>query len=371
MPANAVQSRAESYTKRSAWKNHAIGWRSLLRHGLQVALFCALVAVFTTLIWPDSSYSRQLVHSLCIGLSTWLTIETGRLVVNPAHCHPSADGDAGWPKGWRGLALTVFGIGTGFFVGTRFSRWALGEAQEFAQRDLLIGLLVTAAAGTVASFYYHARGKTSALQAEIAAAERDATEARLRLLQSQLEPHMLFNTLANLRALIGVDPPAAQQMVDRMNDYLRATLAASRATQHPLATEFDRVHDYLALMAIRMGPRLAFKLNLPDDLRALPVPPLLLQPLVENAIRHGLEPQVAGGRIEVTAERAGGARLLLTVLDTGAGLPAAVQTAPPPGGFGLTQVRERLRTLYGGRATLDLRAAPAGGTRAEIAIPIE
>src|SRR5690606_21211369 len=142
-------------------------------------------------------------------------------------------------------------------------------------------------------------------------------EARLKLLEAQLEPHMLFNTLANLRALIAVDPQRAQEMLDHMIAYLRATLDASRATSHPLAAEFERLRDYLALMAIRMGPRLAFQLELPPALAAQPVPTLLLQPLVENSIRHGLEPQVQGGRIKVTARQEGEA-LVLEVLDTGA-----------------------------------------------------
>jgi len=122
---------------------------------------------------------------------------------------------------------------------------------------------------------------------------------------------MLFNTLANLRVLMTLDPPRAQAMLDHLIRYLRATLGASHAALHPLATEFAHLGDYLALMALRMGPRLQVQLHLPDTLRQHPVPPLLLQPLVENSIRHGLEPQVAGGRIEVSAALQAG-QLLLT-----------------------------------------------------------
>jgi sensor histidine kinase YesM len=182
---------------------------------------------------------------------------------------------------------------------------------------------------------------------------------------------MLFNTLANLRALIATDPPRAVAMLDRLNGYLRMTLGASRAPAHPLAAEFDRLADYLELMSMRMGERLRYTLALPAELRDVPVPPLLLQPLVENAIRHGLEPQVAGGWLGVTAHRAAD-RLVIEVRDTGVGLDAAApSTGDADGGFGLAQVRERLAAVYGGGARLAL--APAldadGGTRVTLSLP--
>ncbi|HYF43450.1 MAG TPA: histidine kinase, partial [Ramlibacter sp.] len=175
---------------------------------------------------------------------------------------------------------------------------------------------------------------------------------------------MLFNTLANLRALIAVDPQRAQTMLDHMIAYLRSTLDASLATTHPLQAEFDRLRDYLELMAIRMGPRLAFTLDLPPDLAAQPVPALLLQPLVENAIKHGLEPKVDGGRITVSARREQG-QLVLDVVDTGVG-PGEAASAK---GFGLAQIRERLATLYGPVAAMEFVANRPDGTRATVRFP--
>jgi LytS/YehU family sensor histidine kinase len=179
---------------------------------------------------------------------------------------------------------------------------------------------------------------------------------------------MLFNTLANLRVLIGLDAAQAQAMLDRLIAYLRATLNASRLSSHPLATEFERINDYLALMAVRMGPRLQVQLNLPEALRHLPVPPLLLQPLVENAIQHGLEPKVAGGRLQVTASAQAG-QLQLQVRDTGLGLGAVPSSGT---GFGVQQVRQRLATLYGAQAQLHLQAAAdgEGGVLASITLPL-
>jgi sensor histidine kinase YesM len=181
---------------------------------------------------------------------------------------------------------------------------------------------------------------------------------------------MLFNTLANLRVLIASDPARAQAMLDRLIGFLRATLAASRSGSHALADEFERIGDYLALMAVRMGPRLSVRVDLPERLRALPVPPLVLQPLVENCIQHALEPQVQGGRIELSAAREGDT-LVLRVRDTGIGLgrvPASNGTR-----FGLRQVRERLAALYGSRASLTLEEAAddEGGTLATVRLPLQ
>ena len=342
-----------------------IDWRDALRHGLEVVALCCVIAVFTTLIWPRHHYGFQLAQSLLIGLPTWLVIEFGRYLVAPAHRHESPHGGAGWPKGWRGLLLTLVGIGAGFLVGRALGQRLLGTV-DIGLRDHSLTLFITVTAGATASYYFHARSKAAALLAEKTAAERDATEAHLRLLQSQLEPHMLFNTLANLRALIGIDPPAAQRMVDRINDYLRATLNASRATAHPLAAEFDRLRDYLDLMAIRMGPRLAVSFDLPEPQREVPEPPLILQPQVENAIQHGLEPRVPGGRIEVRAEQRG-ELLRLTVADSGVGFdPAAMRE----GRFGMAQVIERVASSSGGRGRVDVRSAPGQGCTVTLEWPL-
>lgn len=205
------------------------------------------------------------------------------------------------------------------------------------------------------------------MRRQIDLAQRNATEARLKLLETQLEPHMLFNTLANLRALITADPPRAVAMLDRLNNYLRMTLSGSRALAHPLSAEFERLADYLELMSVRMGERLRYTLDLPDELRDTPVPPLLLQPLVENSIRHGLEPKVEGGVITVRARQFDG-RLIIEVSDTGVGLDAA-QTSEGSG-FGLEQVRERLATVHGEQGRMSLAAGPSGGTLATLSFPL-
>jgi signal transduction histidine kinase len=352
-----------------------IRWADVARHYLQVLAFCCVVAVFTTLIWPGKSYWVQLGYAMCIGTITWGVIEFGRYFVDERHCHNDSARGHGWPKGWRGVLLSCIGIACGFVLGDRLGDLFLSTGVVNTPRDNRLGLAITILAGAIGTFYFHARGKTASMAAQINAAERDASEAKLKLLETQLEPHMLFNTLANLRVLIATDPPRAIAMLDRLNSYLRATLNGSRALSHPLDAEFDLLRDYLELMSVRMGDRLAYTLDLPDALRHAAVPPLLLQPLVENAIQHGLEPQVGGGRIAVRASQRGegaGALLVVEVADTGVGLsPQADALARPGRGFGLTQVRERLASAYGERGAIELIAASAGGTCATATFPLK
>jgi hypothetical protein len=321
---------------------------------------------------------RAMVYGAAISLLSWAFIDMGRFVVG-FELH------SGWPRGFWGVALPVVGCGLGFALGSAaadlVNGYPLYSSYRLGLRSLKADLLGSMLIGAAFSGYYYLRGRNAHQQARLARTERDLSLARLHMLQAQLEPHMLFNTLANLRVLIGIDPPRAQAMLDRMIAYLRATLDGSRATAHPLAAEFERLADYLALMAVRMGPRLQVRFDLPEALRGVPVPPMLLQPLVENCIKHGLEPKVAGGAVEVSARRVGDT-LELRVRDTGAGLAeagfrrtdaeAGFRQAGAEAGFGVRQVRERLDALYGPKATLSLGAADdeRGGTLARVVLPL-
>ena len=335
-----------------------------MRHGSIIAIFNALIALALAYL-GNKPLDQQLVYSQAIGLSIWAFIDFGRFAL-------PRDPRRGWPRGWRGLALTlagiVFGYLLGTFIGDSYCQCSTWELWSYAPQRVIAYFLLTLMASALVSLYFYNHGREQFHRAQLAEAEGEASLSKLTLLQSQLEPHMLFNTLANLRVLIGVDPPRAQVMLDRLIAYLRATLNASRATLHPLSHEFARVDDYVQLMKVRMGERLLPQLELPAELAAQPVPPLLLQPLVENAIKHGLEPNVNGGKLIVSAARDRD-QLVLRVRDTGVGL------RPSPGDgtrFGVQQVRERLATLYGERATLELGAASdaEGGTLATVRVPL-
>lgn len=202
--------------------------------------------------------------------------------------------------------------------------------------------------------------------------QNEATEARLRLLQGQIEPHLLFNTLANVQSLMDYDPPRAKRMIETFSSYLRASLSQLRQTDSTLDDELTMVRDYLVLMQIRMEQRLRFDIEASDAARRASMPTLLLQPLVENAIHHGLAPTLDGGSVTISAE-VRGARLEIRVCNASAG-PAAtdalVQRLRPGAGMALANLRARLQTQFGSAASLQL-AIHAAGAEAILSLPCQ
>jgi sensor histidine kinase YesM len=331
--------------------------RTLLQHSLLALVFNTLIAAgITTLV--HGPFAVNLMYSQLIGLTIWFLIDAGRFQLHPKG-HVSASAMV-----WLVLGATLIG----YFVGSAVGDMLLGSAPLHAWFDFpkAMGgfLLMSLCAAGIGSYFLMTREQLAHAKAEREEARAQMSEAQLKLLQSQLDPHMLFNTLANLRALIATDPTRATAMLDRLNDYLRATLTASRSTTHTLATEFERLRDYLELMRMRMGTRLEFALDLPAELRDVPVPTLLLQPLVENAVLHGLDPKLEGGALSVRAAMHGN-RLQLQVQDNGVGLGQSTIKE----GFGITQVRERLATSFGALATFSI-ATCANNTLASIEFPL-
>jgi hypothetical protein len=319
---------------------------------LGTLVVCTLIAAALT-AYGSEGFGTNLVYSLCIGLLTYGTIDLPRYWL--------------WPQGAPALApmiiLVLFAAPVGWFGGSFLASLLLGVPQGPGTLSLnaMLGFLaLTAGAGLGCTFFFWTRER-------LACSERDAAEARLKLLQAQIEPHFLFNTLANLQALIGSDPQRAQAMLGHLDAYLRATLASTRKDQCTLAEEFALLRGYLEILAIRMGPRLAYSLDLPDALAKARLPPMLLQPLVENAIKHGLEPKVDGGTLRIAASAEGG-QLILIVEDSGLGFGAASTAGT---GIGLLHVKERLAAVYGEAAAAEIGETAGGGVRIRLCLPLQ
>jgi two-component system, LytTR family, sensor kinase len=209
--------------------------------------------------------------------------------------------------------------------------------------------------------------KAERLKAELARAELQVTEAQLQALKMQLQPHFLFNTLNSISSLLEEDPHAADEMLARLGDFLRLTLQNSGAQEVTLQEEIEFLRCYLEIEKVRFQDRLTVDLRIDRDALDALVPNLILQPIVENAIRHGIVSQIAPGQIEVRASRCDGS-LEMRVIDNGPGLAASGKLRE---GVGLANTRARLKQLYGDSFILELRDAPDGGSQALVRIPFK
>lgn len=231
-------------------------------------------------------------------------------------------------------------------------------------------MVLVAVGGGFALFQYlseRRRLAAHAAQQQVATlrSERDAADLRLAVLQAQVEPHFLFNTLASVRSLVATDPKRAATTIDALADYLRSTLPTFRETTLEDATlgkQVDICSRYLELMNIRIEGRIRIILEISDEVRAHPFPPLILISLVENAVKHGIEPKPGPGEIAIRAHLTD--KLTVSVEDDGAGL-----TPGPSHGLGLANVRAQLRNRFGDDASLDITGRETGGTAAVIRIP--
>ena len=342
---------------------------------LHVAIVIGAMAalVISLVVGRPESLFEQLVFSLIIAVVGFAMVNGVRIWFLD---HPSRK-----PLGWPALlALTAVAAPIAHYSGLvlgslvfDFKTPTIGEYPTLARVSMIVFTFLGLGMMTIIVLHRDrlrsiAREQQQArLRAE--AIERTALQAQLRLLQAQIEPHMLFNTLANLQGLIALDPGRASEMLDQLIQYLRATLGASRQESTTLAQEFAAMEAYLGLMQVRMGERLTFHVQLPPELRAARLPPMLLQPLVENAIVHGLEPKIDGGEIRISASASGG-MLEISVRDSGLGLA----DAPPSsrgGGIGVATTRERLHVLYGEGAAVRIEPAQPHGTLARLIFPLE
>jgi sensor histidine kinase YesM len=356
-------------------------WQSLMRrflidYAIGVVINTGVALIVNYVMHLGNGFWESWIFSMCIGTTAMLLIDGGRLAL--------------WgekrPSRAAFFMLLIFSVPIAYFFGSLIAIKILNlPAQKVFdnQIDHAIELLVLITLICLFLSWFHwSRAELSALKAHAetekarsAAIEKQAVQAQLQLLQAQIEPHMLFNTLANLQGLIAIDAPRAQHMLDQLIHYLRASLSSSRADKTKLKHEFALMQAYLELMSVRMGPRLSYTLGLPEELNNAAVPPMLLQPLLENAIKHGLESKIEGGHIDVRALRQGNT-LLLSVTDTGLGLGLGFEVSadaqyPKHGAqVGLANVRERLQALFGEQATFTLYPNTPAGAVAQLTMPL-
>ena len=270
------------------------------------------------------------------------------------------------------LFYTVVGMGVvtasmflvSFFPGNADMRQWLGTWSQ-----LTTSFVLSFAISMVLTIVWSRRAEELTAQISLAeererteAAVRATSEASLRALQAQIEPHFLFNTLANVTGLIHTQPDQAKQMLEQFIAYLRATLATTREKETTLGADFEMMKTFLSILQIRMGERLKVRFDLPDELRDLLIPPMLLQPLVENAIKHGLEPKISGGEVALSAKMVGG-KVAITVADSGLGFQNSTSN-----GIGLKNVRERVKQIYGDTGSVSIEENQPCGTRITITL---
>ena len=253
------------------------------------------------------------------------------------------------------VAFAMWGFCTLFF-------FFEGEGGNNLDYGIMVVLVVTACV-----YRSSARSATENFmqkQIEGAALDANVKRARLQLLRAQIEPHFLFNTLATVRALTRTDHAAAIDMIDRLMRYLSEALPKLRQEECSLAEELQLIDAYLRIHQIRMGSRMSYELSVPEALFEQRIPTMILLTLVENAVKHGINPAVDGGRISVSANHERGA-LVLRVSDSGQGMAAT-----DGHGMGLANIRRRLSMLYGDDAVLALSRPSARGVTASVSIPL-
>lgn len=308
-----------------------------------------------------SLYLQYLVVSLAIGWSIHLFFSLARRLLGRARIQRFSR----WQRMFFFSGVPTLGVLVGTLIGQtligrKVNEWAVEGVDSSAMvRSLLFAVL----SWILFTVYFSTR-------AQRIKAERHAALAQLQLLQAQMEPHFLFNTLANVVGLMEIDTPRAKQMLESFTDYLRASLGSMRRNEQTLGEELALAEAYLRVVKTRMDDRLHYRIEVPEALRSMVLPPLSLQPLIENAVVHGLEPEIDGGTVTVSA-RLEGETLVVEVDDDGRGLEAARATGSRGTGTAISNIRERLLQLHGDAAGLRIDAAEPHGVRATLRLPAQ
>ncbi len=341
---------------------HYLSGRYLLRFALYVVVINTLIALFLTMTGISKSFPESFVMAQSYGILISSIVVLLHLIFRPT-------------RRLAGHVLIIaaaicggypFASLIGAFVLNRFFSIAFNPQGS----DLLQGVTLCVSFGAVVSYFFYSQARMRVIREMIQqeritrlSSEKAALEANLRLLQAQIEPHFLFNTLSNVLSLVDRDPVKGKAMLTDLIHYLRTSLSRTLPDSTTLDQEMAIIRAYLNIHKVRMGERLRFVIEVPDASLLRPFPPMLLQPLVENAIKHGIEPQMEGGEIIIkTTEKEDLMRI--EVADTGAGFSSFQKT-----GVGIANVRERIRLLYGEQGRLLFEENEPHGIRAVIEVP--
>jgi two-component sensor histidine kinase len=338
-------------------------WLATLFYNTVFALF--LTAIFIVFI-PNATFANSFVETLVVSHCIGICIHGAYEIV--ARLAPSWLSSA-FPSRRRitRIAVPTLGAAIGWAIAFTLMK---GDVLALLTRYPRIGLVVLTAALIMALvFYFISSSQTRLMDAQVREAQlaASAKSAELRALQAQIEPHFLFNTLANVQALIDYEPQKAKAMLDAFVQHLRLSLAHTRSERSTVGQELALVRTYLDILKIRLGDRLQARIEIAPGVEQVAIAPLLVQPLVENAVKYGVEPKVDGGTIVVRAFTEG-ANVRIDVSDDGLGLDAAQSTARAGTGLGLENIRERLKNTYAASASLQLTSL-SPGTRATILFP--
>jgi signal transduction histidine kinase len=338
---------------------------ALLIHSVSVSVLDVLVA------WREGRFGPWLTNVASYGAFL-------ALAALPVVLGVTAVGNLGPQRGAERVASLSVAVVATTFAGMLLRRGArlLIEPEAMSWSDWLSGAphilveyaLMAAAATIVVEFLRRQRASVALMhRAEVdrLALDREMAEARMQVMRAQIEPHFLFNTLANVRRLYQTDAAAGQVMLDNLMRYFAVALPRMRAVDSDLGCEAELIEAYLGVHRVRMGTRLGYRVDVPRDMRHVRVPPMMLLTLVENAIKHGLNPLPEGGflRVRATVERDA---VLLEVSDSGRGFGDSEGTG---GGTGLANIRARLHAAYGAAAELVLKANAPRGVTATIRLP--
>ncbi|MBW1786692.1 MAG: histidine kinase [Deltaproteobacteria bacterium] len=340
---------------------HLIDRKRAIKSLAYTAVFNTIIAVFLTNLEFGEGFLSNLIFSQCIGLSICSCVLAGHLFLKAY-------------SPFRHLVMIMITITIGTVAGatlgallagislSAFFQWGPGL---FAQ-TVFIGILF----GSVITYFLFSRERITQAGALIQeeriqrlTLEKKEAETQLKLLQAQVEPHFLFNTLSNVLSLVDSDTEKGKAMLSDLIRYLRSSLSRTRMGDGTLGQEMEMIRAFMNIYRVRMGERLRYSIDIPEGLMSRPFPPMLIQPLVENAIKHGLEPKIEGGEVAIKGEAVDD-RLRLVVSDTGLGFQGDNES-----GIGLSNVRQRLQSLYDGRARLILEENRPSGLKAIIEVP--